>query len=238
MKEYGIGEQQKAEIRSLRQIRAVLFDMDGVILDTEPTHIAGWHKALAAVGLQAEESVLIRIRGANAPRQKEVFLQHYGCGLDYERLRQLRRSYCEAEFQRNGIRPKPGYRELTAWLKERGIARGLCTSTEMEVVKRELPMAGLDYDFDAAVTGDEPKRGKPAPDVFLLGAEKLSVPPEHCLVLEDSPNGVEAGFAAGCRVIMIPDTVPATDALREKTVAVCSSLLDVRALMIEIQGHS
>ena len=81
------------------------------------------------------------------------------------------------------------------------------------------------------------KNCKPAPDIFLMGAERLGIPPENCLVLEDSRNGVLAGHAAGCQVIMVPDIDLATEDLREKTIAVCSNLLEVRDLMIAIMGH-
>lgn len=220
------------------KIEAVLFDMDGVILDTERIHADGWLHSFQSFGIQADEQFLISLRGTNRRTQEAIVSERFGERVNYAELRERRRIYCERRFAEDGIRLKPGYRELTEWLKAQGIPRALCTSTEMEAVLREFPLAGISFDFDAAVTGTEPERGKPAPDVFLLGAEKLSADPANCFVLEDSPNGVESGFAAGCRVIMIPDTVPPSPELRKKTVAVCAGLLEVRELMIEIQGHS
>lgn len=231
----GMDKEKRAKARN---IKAVLFDMDGVIIDTESIHIYGWEKALSEFGITPEESFLVSLRGANHLYQEELFFKRYGGDVNYRAVRERRRKYCEEVFQKDGIKTKKGYAELTEWLKKEGISRALCTSTEMDVVRTELPMAGVALDFDAWVTGTEPERGKPEPDVFLLAAKKLQVEPKNCLVLEDSPNGIQAGFSAGCQVIMIPDTVPENPLLRDMTLEILPSLLAVRDLLIEIKGHS
>ena len=185
--------------KKLRPFKAVLFDMDGVILDTERVHILGWHACFGALGIEPE--------------------------------------FCADYYAEHGLAVKPGYREICAWLKEKGIPKALCSSTTIETIRDEFRIAGLPFDFDASVTGTEPPHSKPAPDVFLMGAERLSVKPEDCIVFEDSPNGVKAGHAAGCQVIMIPDTVPADDELRACSTAVCGSLLEAMELLVTIQGY-
>lgn len=217
--------------------RAVLFDMDGVIIDTERVHQEGWQYACDMQGLKLRRSFVAKLCGANREYQKILFQEEYGGAVDYAAIRKLRQDYCAVQFERDGIPVKTGYRELTDWLREQGIRRALCTSTQLPVAEQELAVAGVPFDFDAAVTGMEPERSKPEPDVFLLGAKKLGVQPEECIVLEDSPNGVRAGFAAGCRVIMIPDTFPATAELRRMAYSVCANLLEARELLITIMGH-
>lgn len=217
-------------------IKAVLFDMDGVILDTERVHIKAWKAVCRKAGISVDEDFLVKLRGANQEYQKKIFQETFGETVPFDMLRQQRRDYSMERFEADGVAVKPGYRELTAWLRERGIPYALCTSTEMDTAVRLLSIAELPCDFAATVTGMEPAHSKPAPDVFLLAAEKLDVRPENCVVIEDSPNGVQAGYAAGCRVIMVPDTVPADETLRNKATAVCGSLLEAKELLITIQG--
>ena len=222
--------------KTLKPFKAVLFDMDGVILDTERVHILGWYAVFSEIGIVPEEDFLVTLRGANMEFQRQKFQEKFHGTVDYVALRNARREFCERYYRENGLPVKKGYRELSAWLKEKGIPKALCSSTTLDTIKNEFVIAGLPFDFDASVTGTEPEHSKPAPDVFLLGAEKLGVRPEDCIVFEDSPNGVRAGHDAGCQVIMVPDTVPATEELRELSTVVCGSLLEALELLVTIQG--
>ena len=170
--------------KTLKPFKAVLFDMDGVIL------------------VVPEEDFLVTLRGANMEFQREKFQEKFHGAVDYVALRNARREFCQRYYRENDLPVKKGYRELSAWLKEKGIPKALCSSTTLDTIKNEFVIAGLPFDFDASVTGTEPEHSKPAPDVFLLGAEKLGVRPEDCIVFEDSPNGVRAGHDAGCQVII------------------------------------
>ena len=223
--------------KKLRPFKAVLFDMDGVILDTERVHILGWHACFGALGIEPEEAFLTKLRGANTELQAQLFEEKFHGAVNYKATRNARRKFCADYYAEHGLAVKPGYREICAWLKEKGIPKALCSSTTIETIRDEFRIAGLPFDFDASVTGTEPAHSKPAPDVFLMGAERLSVKPEDCIVFEDSPNGVRAGHAAGCQVIMIPDTVPADDELRACSTAVCGSLLEAMDLLVTIQGY-
>lgn len=219
------------------EIRGVLYDMDGTILNTEHVHYDGWKAAFEEAGIPFDPTYLVSMRGVNREKQKVLFGQWFHGEADYEKMHKIRSSYCDAWFAEHGIEVMPGYRELDSWLKEHHIPRAVCSGTRREVIQEEFQIAGLDFDFEEAVCGNEVTNSKPAPDIFLTAAKKLGLPPENCLVLEDSRNGVLSGHAAGCQVIMIPDIDLATQEMREKTIAVCSSLLEVRDLMIAIMGH-
>ncbi|MBQ7535634.1 MAG: HAD family phosphatase [Stomatobaculum sp.] len=223
--------------KTLKPFKAVLFDMDGIILDTERVHILGWHAVFGDIGIVPEEEFLVSLRGANTDFQRKQFQEKFHGTVDYQALRNARRNFCQQYYKEHGLPVKEGYRELSAWLKEKGIPKALCSSTTLETIVDEFRIAGIPFDFDASVTGTEPEHSKPAPDVFLLGADKLGIRPEDCIVFEDSPNGVKAGHAAGCQVIMVPDTVPPTEELRSLSTAVCGSLLEAMELLVTIQGY-
>ncbi len=219
------------------EIRGVLYDMDGTILDTEHVHYDGWKKAFEESGVPFDPKYLEAMRGVNREKQKLLFEDWFHGTADYPKMREIRCEYCDRWFAEHGIEVLPGYRELDLWLRERHIPRAVCSGTRRDVIREEFAVAGLEFNFEDAVCGNEVANCKPAPDIFLMGAKRLGLPPENCLVLEDSRNGVLAGHAAGCQVIMVPDIDLATQDLREKTIAVCSNLLEVRDLLIAIMGH-
>ena len=219
------------------EIRGVLYDMDGTILNTEHVHYDGWELAFRETGLPFRPEYIQAMRGVNREKQAVLFEEWFHGAADYERMHRIRSEYCDRWFAEHGIEVFPGYRELDRWFREHKILRALCSGTREEVIRKEYASVGLEFDYDASVCGNQVRNCKPAPDIFLMGAERLGVSPENCLVLEDSRNGVLAGHAAGCQVIMIPDIDQATEDLREKTIAVCANLLEVRDLMIAIMGH-
>lgn len=193
--------------------QAVCFDMDGVLLDTELLGGAILAEAAQLQGctlLQAQQDALI---GANMQSTKDAFERWFPGRIDGDRFIL---DWCRlmlSHIRRDGLPYKPGARETLVSLRERGLRLALCTSNAADVVAEYLHIAGWENAFDAVVTGDMVPRGKPAPDVYLLGAEKLLVPPAACVGVEDSVNGVKAVRAAGMRCVMIPDLLPFTDDL-------------------------
>ncbi|WP_019614936.1 HAD family hydrolase [Psychromonas ossibalaenae] len=187
--------------------QAAVFDMDGLLLDTEKVCMQAFREACQFLSLPMLEDVYLGIIGSNAAGIEQVLRSGYGPELDYETLRHewMKRYHPIVEHQ--AIPVKTGVIDLLTWLKSQSIPVAVATSTPRELAKTKLKLAGLlDY-FEHLSTGCEVKNGKPDPEIFLLAAERLNVRPENCLAFEDSSNGVRSGIAAGMQVYQVPDLV-------------------------------
>ncbi len=208
------------------KLSAVLFDMDGLLTDSE-----GYgHEVLKAAGRQLgfelSDQLLYDMIGVNDKKCVEILNSNYP-GLDGAKVLDMyRRAMFDASVR--GLVPlKPGVRELLDALDAHGIARAVVTSNDRFLVEKYLDGSGILHRFGAVVCGDMIARSKPEPDIYLAAAEALRMRPENCLVLEDSPNGLKAGRAAGMRTCMVPDRIPYTDALQPYVDDVRASLLEV-----------
>lgn len=208
-------------------IRAVIFDMDGLMFDTEHLAAEGWKRAGAELGFDIDESRLSQIRGRNIASSRKLFNEWYGEQVDYDRARSIRCSYSEDYIKKFGMPVKAGLYELIFYLDVKGYKKAVATSTNRETVEKYFLNADIRTKFDAVICGDEITNSKPAPDAFLAAASKLQVESGNCLVLEDSPNGIRAGVNAGCSVIMIPDMDAPTTELKGMCTGVCTDLSKV-----------
>lgn len=208
-------------------VKAVLFDMDGLIFDTEKLAEKGWMKAGEIFGYRVTQNETAKIRGCNTLANSRLFQEWFGDSEFYEKGREIRNSYILEYVRENGMPVKEGMHELFQYLREHGIKTALATSTQRESVEEYFKYTDLPYAFDVTVCGTEVQNGKPAPDIFLTAAEKLGVKPEECLVLEDSPNGITAGHAAGCKVIMIPDMDKPEEKITKLCTKICQNLREI-----------
>lgn len=208
---------------------AVLFDMDGLLLDSERVALGIMSACASELGLAWNLEVGLRIIGRNVDDSNRILREHYGNDARLDALPAAFRARYDRHIDDHAIPHKPGVTELLDLLDAHGIARAVATSTQRERAARKLERNGLLRRFDALVGGDEVARGKPAPDIFLAAARALDVQPSACLVLEDSNSGARAGLAANMAVVMVPDLlepdadVIAMGALRQP------SLIDVAA---------
>ena len=210
---------------------AVIFDLDGVILDTEPVSRDGWRYALKKMGFEFEDRVFFKLVGLTTKGMEKVFREEYGNGFSYEQAKWFRHEYVKEHVKKNGIKIKPGVHELVDFLDNRKIKRAIATSTNREFTERKMLRAGIRDRFETIVCGDEIENGKPSPDIFLKAAEKLAMAPEKCVVIEDSANGIRAAHAAGINVIMVPDLKEPTEEILKLVYKVHSSLYEVKSFL-------
>ena len=219
---------------SFPAVRAVLFDLDGLLVDSERIAQRNCLETCRALGYRVDETVTRRMLGCKRDEclhiLKEAIPDFREEGY-YEQSRARLWALFRAE-----LKPMKGAIALLSWLREEGIPYALASSSAQERVRVELQSTGLSGLFDTVLTGDCVENSKPAPDVFLMAAAALHTPPENCLVLEDSVNGVRAGRACGAVVCMVPDLVPYSDALAEYCDFVLESLQDAPALIRALRG--
>ena len=213
---------------------AVIFDMDGVIFDSERLVLVCWEKVSEKYGIQGIEEVFMPCIGTNAEKTKEVVLDHYGQDFPFEEFRKEASVLFHEDVNRNGLPVKKGVRELLEYLKEREIPTAVASSTRLEVVTGELKQAGLYEYFKAVMGGDQLKRSKPEPDIYLMTCEKLGVNPGQAYAIEDSYNGIRSSYSAGMKPIMVPDMLPTTEEMLQKSIVVLDDLLLVKDYLAEI----
>jgi HAD superfamily hydrolase (TIGR01509 family) len=217
-------------------ITAAVFDMDGVIFDTERLSFEAFSEASREVGWEASrEAFLASIglpRASIPPKLTEIL------GEGFPATHVLDRSYelLEQAVERDGPPVMDGVPDILDALQDRGVPTVVATSTETQTARRYLEAAGLLERFRGVVGGDQVVRGKPAPDIFLRAAEVLAAPPPAVLVFEDSENGVRAAHAAGMRVVMIPDFIEPSAELRALAFAVVDTLREAADRLDELRA--
>lgn len=166
--------------------------------------------------------------GVNDARMKEIMKEFYGRDFPHDAFREEASVLFHEMVRQEGLPVKKGVRELLAYLTKRNIPVGLASSTRLALVTEELTAAGLYEYFQAVTGGDQLKRSKPEPDIYLMACEKLGVRPEETYAVEDSYNGIRAAHSAGMMPVMVPDLLQPTEEMYEKSVAVLEDLVRVR----------
>ena len=216
-------------------ITTVIFDMDGTLVDSEPLSRKAWYVTTERMGVDIPTSMLESFLGRNAVSVEADLAAQLG-GL--EQAREAFRIHAEAfdELAPSMIKLMPFAREALVALRASGLKIGLATSTGRERAMARLALFDLQSAFDSITCGDDGfKHGKPAPDIFLLAAERLGSTPEDCAVVEDSFNGVRAGHAAGMHVFMVPDMMQPTAEVADMCEAVLPSLAELPAALDEVR---
>ena len=213
------------------RIRGVLFDMDGLVLDTEKLYTRFWMEAARDLGFPMTREQALGLRSLGGMDGQQKIWAYFGEKADYNVIRSRRIELMDAYIGAHGVEAKPGIFELLAVLKEKEIRCAITSSSSLPVIRAHLGSLGLADKFDALCSGKNVPRGKPAPDIYLHGARTLGLQPEECLALEDSPAGIESAFRACCWPVLIPDQdVPGEETIR-KLYAKCDCLTDVIGLL-------
>ncbi|MDD2956409.1 MAG: HAD family phosphatase [Oscillospiraceae bacterium] len=218
-------------------IKAIVFDMDGVLFDTERVAQESLMKASAVSGHPIPEELSFRILGMNAAAVRQAFMETMGDDFDYDGYMAISHEFHVKAIEEEGIPEKPGLHEVLDYLKSHGYRIALATSTDRVRASRNLELTGVRGYFEELVCGDMIERSKPAPDIYLKAADLLKVAPEECLAVEDSPNGIRSAFAGGLKTVMVPDLIPLTDELRPMLFAVKDSLLGLIDLLEELSAN-
>lgn len=218
----------------MNKIKAVVFDMDGVIFDTERLCLDGWKILAEREGLEGIEEVCIRCIGTTTPETIKILKAAYGEGLDIDRLHGELHEIVQKMIAENGMPVKPGVGDILGMLRDNGIPTALASSTRYETVCSQLKAAGfLDY-FSVVIGGDMISKSKPEPDIYLAACEKLGVKPENTAAVEDSYNGIRSAHAAGMTTVMVPDIVQPDDEIMKKVDFRCEDLIRAKDILLTL----
>lgn len=211
-------------------VKAVIFDMDGLMFDTEGIWEACWLPACQEVGVALHPALADTCRGSSGPELHKNIRSLYGEDFDAPRLADTLYRLAGEEFHKK-VPAKPGLYELLDYCKAHGLPMAVASSSPIEMINEHLTHHGIGEYFDFLAAGGMVAHTKPAPDVFLLAAEKLGFAPGECLVLEDSYNGIRAGAAGGFITVMVPDRLPDNEEMRSLYSGKCESLYDIMSLL-------
>ena len=189
-----------------RTIKAVIFDLDGTLIDTEKYYRIFWPKTMAEFGYEMTDEQALAIRSLGRPFAPEWFKKTFDDpNLDYWAIRNRRKAVMEAFFADHPIELKPYAVEILDWLRAHGYITALATANDEERANRYLTDLGLRDYFDAVCCATMVEYGKPYPDIYTFACEKLGLPPEACMAVEDSANGIKSAHAAGLAPVYVPD---------------------------------
>ena len=195
-------------------LRAVIFDMDGLLIDTEKHLVRCWCQAAQEMGFDMQTRHALHIRSLAGKYAAPYLKSELGEDFDYFRVRERRKELVAQALAEYGLERKKGALELLKWLKEKGIRTAVATATDEERATRYLTEIGVLSYLDRVVCATMVENGKPMPDVYLYACRQLGERPQDCMALEDSPNGVLSAWRAGCGVVMVPDLTQPDEEIR------------------------
>ncbi len=211
--------------------QAVIFDMDGLMLDTEPLYKAAWQAAAVDFGYCITDELFHSLIGKNNTDSEAIVIQELGVDFPVVEFRELWPQKWRERVASGGIPLKPGLLELLDFLDLQTIPFGVATSSEKHEATFALSQVGIYERFRCIVTSDQVSKGKPAPDIYLKAAEELGVAPRSCIALEDSNSGATAAIHAGLTTIVVPDILPPTEEVLAASHAIEPSLKDAQRVI-------
>ncbi len=207
--------------------KAVVFDMDGVIFDSERAVMQCWKEVASRHNIPDIEKAILACTGTTMVRTREIMLNLYGADFPYDEYARESSAIFHSRYDGGRLPMKPGVKELLTFLNEHDKKIALASSTRQQVVTDELRDAGIIEYFDRIICGDMVSRSKPAPDIFLKACEELNISPSDSYAIEDSYNGIRAAHAGGLHPIMVPDLLPADEEMQSLAEIVLPSLTSV-----------
>ena len=221
-----------AKIAPASTFRAVIFDLDGTLTDTEKYFQRAWAEAGARMGFILDREKTLALRSLGMPYLDAQLKEWFSGACRPEEMKALCHSIFNTIAKENGVELKPGAKELLMWLKAKGVIIALATAGTTDRAQKQLAETGVMGCFDKIISSNMVSRGKPAPDTYLHACGVLGVRPEEAIAVEDSPNGVKSAHAAECRVIMVPDQTEPDEEIKPMLYACVSSLAEIKGLGI------
>jgi len=212
-------------------INGVIFDMDGLMFDTERLAVQGWIYAGKQAGIDITEELVMRTLGLNIENTRRVFIERFGEQFDFYAHRQARLGHLKRYLDTYGVPVKPGLFELLDFLKREKIKTTVATSTDRPQAMELFIKAGVDGYFDDFISGDMIKRGKPEPDIYLSACALIDEAPENCMALEDSFAGIWSAHRAGMKPVIVPDLIAPDETITGLLYARVDTLSDVAGLI-------
>lgn len=212
-------------------ICAVIFDMDGVLIDTEKHYNAAWCQAATEAGFPFNREHALLLRSCEAKEGEKLMQGIFGPSFDYYAIRERRRELVRERLAQYGLEKKPGVEETLRFLRAKGIKTAVATATALDITKSHLTTIGVCDLFDSIVSAKNVAHGKPEPDVYLYACEQIGERPQDCMAVEDSPNGIMAAYRAGLRTVMVPDLTQPDEELTKYLYACVNSLSDLCELV-------
>ena len=209
-------------------IHAVIFDMDGTLLDTEKLNVRFWMQAGRMNGFDITKEDVLHIRSLDARISERYFVERFGPSFDFQSIREDRRGLMREHVESEGLELKPFVKEALLFLREKGIKTSLATATGESRMRQYLELVGISDLIDEKICTNMVNDGKPAPDVYLLACETIGERPSDCMAVEDAPNGVLSASRAGCNVVFVPDLTPLDDDLKDLIYGEVSDLGELR----------
>lgn len=217
-------------------IKGIIFDMDGILFDTESLFVEADLAAAKKQGFDLTMETIYKQIGTNSGFIKKTFCDAMGPGLDYQQFLYDINQYCSEHFNTKGVPIKKGVEKTLEWLQNNDFTMVIASSTDKPTIEYYLKKTSFDKYFSAIVSGDMIKASKPAPDIFLRAIEEIGLGADQCLAVEDSYNGVRSASSAGCLTVMIPDLLPATPEMMDLCHAVLESMEELPALIQKISN--
>lgn len=211
----------------MEKIKGVIFDMDGLIIDTEKWLQKYYIKAGKTLGFDIKPEYVLAIRSLSAEYAEPLLKRLMGNDFDYNKVKSLRKVYMNEHIQKYGIEKKKGIDELLQYIKHSNLKCAVATATAPDRTEEYLKKIGIYNYFNKIVCATTVKHGKPQPDVYIEASKALDIPPQNCLALEDSPNGVLSAYRAGCITVMVPDLTQPDEETQKIIYSKADSLLDV-----------
>lgn len=206
------------------KIKGAIFDMDGLMFDTEKLLVRFWREAARDYGYDMTDENVFEIRSLSRKYSVPLLKGIFGEDFPFNEVRSRRITLMNEYIDTYGFELKKGLFELLDFLKENDYSIAVATATDRERAERYLKKTGVRPYFNAVICGDMVTNGKPEPDIYITAAAELNLSPEECAAFEDSPNGIKSAYSAGCNVIMIPDLTQPDDVIKPMLSGVYESL--------------